>query len=153
MSNQLLQPGTQAPQIAVQDQDGNDVSVKDLAGKKAVIFIYPKDNTPTCTIEACNLRDNYASFQAKGYTVIGLSPDSPRKHTNFINKFDLPYPLWADKDHALIDAFGAWGEKNTFGKAYMGVIRSTFILDENGTIVETIEKVKAKEHTAQILRS
>lgn len=147
----LLPVGTKAPIVIVQDQHGEDVSVEDLKGSKAVLFIYPKDNTPTCTVEACNLRDNYSALQAAGYTVIGISPDSPRKHVNFINKFELPFPLWADKEHRLIEAFGAWGEKKMYGKTYMGVMRSTFVLNEDGIITEVIDKVKAKEHAAQVL--
>ena len=152
MSNTLLQEGSPAPTVSVLDQDGNEVSLENLRGKKVAMFIYPKDGTPTCTNEACNLRDNHAALQAAGYTVIGLSPDSPRKHTNFIKKHELPFPLWADQEHELIEAFGAWGEKQMYGKKYMGVFRSTFLIDEAGTISKVIGKVKAKEHADQILQ-
>jgi peroxiredoxin Q/BCP len=147
----LLPVSSEAPAITVKDQDGNDVSFADLKGQKVALFIYPKDGTPTCTNEACNLRDNHVALQNAGYTVIGLSPDSPRKHQNFIKKHELPFSLWSDQEHTLIEAFGAWGEKQMYGKKYMGVFRSTFIIDENGVIAEVIAKVKAKEHAAQIL--
>lgn len=150
MSN-LLTAGTQAPGIVVKDQDGNDVSFEGLKGKKVALFIYPKDGTPTCTVEACNLRDNHEALQKAGYTVIGLSPDSPRKHQNFIKKHELPFSLWSDQEHELIEAFGAWGEKKMYGKTYMGVFRSTFIINEEGVIEEVIAKVKAKEHATQIM--
>ncbi|MEZ4684894.1 MAG: thioredoxin-dependent thiol peroxidase [Bacteroidia bacterium] len=152
MSN-FLSAGTKAPVISVQDQDGNDVSLADLKGKKVALFLYPQDGTPTCTTEACNLRDNHKALHKAGYTVIGLSPDSPRKHRNFIKKYELPFPLWSDPEHRLIEAFGAWGEKQMFGNKYMGVFRSTFIIDEKGVVEEVIEKVKAKEHAEQIVGS
>lgn len=152
MATTFLQAGTMAPDITVQDQDGSDVSLQDFQGKQPVVlFIYPKDGTPTCTVEACNLRDNYSALQDAGYAVIGISPDSVRKHQNFIAKQSLPFPLWADTEHQLIEAFGAWGEKKMYGKTYMGVMRSTFIINKEGEISHVIEKVKAKEHTQQIL--
>lgn len=146
-----LKAGDKAPDIEVQDQRGKPVKLSDFAGKKVVLFFYPQDNTPTCTVEACNLRDNYKTLKARGYVVLGVSPDSVKKHTNFINKFKLPYPLLADVDRKLIEAFGVWGPKETFGRKYMGVYRTTFIINEKGVIERVIDEVKSKEHAEQIL--
>lgn len=146
-----LKVGDRAPEFNIKNQRGEDVQLSDFKGKKVVLYFYPKDNTPTCTEQACNLRDNYKALMNAGYVVLGISPDSVRKHQNFIKKFDLPFDLLADVDKEMVEAYGVWGEKQMFGRKYMGVIRTTFIIDENGVIEEIVDKVKAKEHTEQIL--
>ena len=146
-----LQIGDKAPDFTSVDQDGKSISLNDFKGKKIVLYFYPKDNTPGCTEQACNLRDNYALFKTKGYTILGVSVDSVKKHQNFIKKFDLPFPLIADTDMKLVNDYGVWAEKSMYGKKFMGIIRTTFVIDENGIITDIIEKVKTKEHTAQIL--
>ena len=146
-----LKPGDKAPDFAVSDQNGNNVQLSDFTGKKVVLYFYPQDNTPTCTMEACNLRDNYSQLKAKGYEVLGVSPDSAKKHTNFIKKFSLPFTLLADTDNKIIENYGLWAEKQMYGKKYMGVLRTTFIIDEKGVIERIISDVKSKEHADQIL--
>jgi peroxiredoxin Q/BCP len=146
-----LKPGDKAPAFSSVDQDGKTVKLSDFLGQKVVLFFYPKDNTPTCTVEACNLRDNYAALQAKGYQVLGVSPDSSASHQKFIAKFDLPYRLLADTEKAILEAYGVWGKKIFMGKEVIGVLRTTFIIDEQGVIEEIIDKVKSKEHAEQIL--
>jgi peroxiredoxin Q/BCP len=146
-----LKAGDNAPQFEAKDQDGNTVKLSDYSGKKLVLFFYPKASTPGCTAEACNLSDNYQSFLAKGYDVLGVSADSAKRQTNFKNKYELPYPLLADEDKAVIEAFGVWGPKKFMGKEYDGIHRTTFVIDENGVIEEVIAKVKTKAHAEQIL--
>lgn len=146
-----LQKGDKAPQFEAKDQDGNTIKLADYSGKKLVLFFYPKASTPGCTAEACNLSDNYQSFLAKGYDVLGVSADSAKRQSNFKNKYEFPYPLLADEDKAVIEAFGVWGPKKFMGKEYDGIHRTTFIIDENGVIEEVISKVKTKAHTEQIL--
>ena len=146
-----LKIGDKAPDFKATIEDGSTVELSDYKGKKLVLFFYPKDNTPTCTVEACNLRDNYADLTKKGYAVLGVSPDSEKKHVNFISKFDLPYSLIADTDQKVMNDYGVWGRKKFMGKEYDGVHRTTFVIDENGVIENIITKVKAKEHTDQIL--
>ncbi|MBI1307255.1 MAG: thioredoxin-dependent thiol peroxidase [Bacteroidetes bacterium] len=143
--------GVKIPKFSTVDQNENPVTSEDLIGQKTVIYFYPKDNTPTCTEEACNLRDNYHRFLSEGYKVYGVSPDSAKKHQNFIKKFDLPFDLLVDTDLKLAKAFGVWGEKMLYGRKYMGILRTTFVINEKGKIAEVIEKVKAKEHSEQIL--
>lgn len=145
------QAGEIAPQLSGIDQNGNPISLSDFKGQKIVLFFYPKDNTPTCTVEACNLRDNYGLWQQKGFQVIGVSGDSPASHQKFIQKFDLPFPLVADTDHSWTKAFGVWGNKILFGKEYEGILRTSFLIDENGIILHRIGKVKSKSHTEQLL--
>ncbi len=145
-----LKAGDLAPAFEANDQNGNSVSLESLRGKKIILFFYPKDNTPGCTAEACNLRDNYADLKEKGFEVIGVSPDSEASHQKFITKFDLPYTLLVDSEKKILNDYGAWGEKKMYGKTYMGVLRSTFIIDSDGKIEKIIEKVKTKEHTKQI---
>jgi peroxiredoxin Q/BCP len=146
-----LQKGDKAPQFEAKDQDGNTIKLADYSGKKLVLFFYPKASTPGCTAEACNLSDNYQSFLTKGYDVLGVSADSAKRQSNFKNKYEFPYPLLADEDKAVIEAFGVWGPKKFMGKEYDGIHRTTFIIDENGVIEEVISKVKTKAHAEQIL--
>ena len=147
-----LQTGDQAPDFESTDQDGNPIKLSDFKGKKIVLYFYPKDNTPGCTAESCNLRDNYEELQKQGYVVLGVSGDSAKSHKKFIDKYELPFSLIADEDKSVHEAYGTWGEKKMYGKTYMGTMRTTFIIDEQGVVIEVIEKVKTKEHTAQILK-
>ena len=140
------------PDFEVVDQDGNKVSSKDLAGKRTIIYFYPKDNTSGCTAEACNLRDNYDALTAQGYNVIGVSKDSAASHRKFADKYELPFTLLSDTSTQMLQAFGAWGEKKMYGKTVLGTIRRTFIFDENGVLERIIEKVDTKNHASQILQ-
>ena len=146
-----LQPGDKAPNFKGVDENGKAVALKDFKGKKLILFFYPKDNTPTCTVEACNLRDNYKELKKKGFAILGVSPDSEKKHQNFINKFDLPFPLLADTDLETIKAYDVWGPKKFMGKEFDGLHRTTFVISEKGKIEQVIRKVKSKDHAAQIL--
>ena len=146
-----LEAGDKAPEFSVKDQDGNTVKLSDFKGKKLVLFFYPKASTPGCTAEACNLRDNWERFQEKGYAILGVSADTQKRQSNFKNKYEFPFPLLADEDREVIQAYGVWGPKKFMGKEYDGIHRTTFIIDEDGKIEEVIKKVKTKEHTAQIL--
>lgn len=148
----MIKIGDKMPQFEVVDQDGKVVKSQDLLGKKTIIYFYPKDNTSGCTAEACNLRDNYEAMVAKGYNVIGVSKDSSASHRKFAEKYQLPFTLLADTSTEMIQAFGAWGEKSLYGRKYMGTLRQTFIFDENGILVEIIDKVDTKNHAAQILK-
>ena len=147
----MLQEGSQMPAFSGLTHLGNPISDQDYKGKKLVVFFYPRANTPGCTAQACNLSDNYAALQAAGYEILGVSADSVNKQANFATKFSFPYPLLADEDHIAIKAFGVWGPKKFQGRAYEGIIRTTFVIDETGTIVRVINKVKTKDHSAQIL--
>lgn len=140
-----------APAFHGFNEKGEDIALADFKKKKLVLFFYPKDNTPTCTVEACNLRDNYQMFIKKGYTILGISTDSIKKHQNFIKKYKLPFSLIADEDHSICDLYGVWDEKKLFGIKYMGILRTTFVIDEKGKIEKIIEKVTAKTHTAQLI--
>ncbi len=146
-----LRKGSKAPDFSVTNQDGELVSLKDYRGKKLALFFYPKDNTPTCTTQACNLRDNIGLLKKKGIEVIGVSADSEKKHKNFEKKFSLPFPLLADTDQKLVNAYGVWGEKTMFGRNYMGIRRTTFLINEQGKIAHIIDKVNASDHAKQIL--
>lgn len=146
-----LQVGNAAPAFSVKDQDGKTVKLSDFKGQKIVLYFYPKDNTPTCTNQACNLRDNYELLLKKGYKVLGVSVDNEKSHQRFIKKYNLPFPLLADTDHKMVDAYGVWGEKTLFGRTYMGVIRTTFVINKKGIIEEIISKVESSKHTDQIL--
>ena len=139
------------PAFSVADEQGRAVTNNDLTGKKTVIYFYPKDSTPGCTAEACNIRDNYHAFLAKGYQVYGVSKDSQASHVKFKEKYDLPFPLLSDPTTAMLQAFGAWGEKKNYGKVTMGTLRKTFVFDEAGRVVRIIEKVDTKNHSEQIL--
>jgi peroxiredoxin Q/BCP len=147
----MLKIGDKMPDFEVVDQDGNQVSSKDLIGKKTVVYFYPKDNTSGCTAEACSIRDNYESLVAKGYNVIGVSKDSAASHRKFREKYDLPFTLLSDTSTQMLQAFGAWGEKKMYGKTVMGTLRRTFIFDEQGILERIIEKVDTKNHVEQIL--
>ena len=146
-----LKVGDKAPDFTAQDEQGNTISLSDYKGKKLVVFFYPKASTPGCTAEACNLNDNYERFQAQGYEILGVSADSAKRQLNFKNKYGFQYPLLADEDKAVIEAFGVWGPKKFMGKEYDGIHRTTFVIDENGILEDVITKVKTKEHTSQIL--
>ena len=147
----MLKIGDKMPEFEVVDQDGNVVSSKDFIGKKTIVYFYPKDNTPGCTAEACNLRDNYEALKAQGYKVVGVSKDSAASHRKFIDKFDLPFTLLSDKSTQMLQDFGAWGEKKMCGKTCVGTLRRTFIFNEEGVLERIIEKVDTKNHAAQIL--
>tara|TARA_B100001105_G_C22149914_1_gene339706 strand:+ start:180 stop:626 length:447 start_codon:yes stop_codon:yes gene_type:complete len=146
-----LKIGNKAPDFESINQNGDKVKLSDFIGKKVVLYFYPRDNTPGCTAQACNLKDNYNTLQQNGYTILGISKDSPKSHQKFINKFDLPFDLIADEDQSVHMKYGTWIEKSMYGKNYMGTARWTFLIDEKGNIENIIQKVKTKEHTSQIL--
>lgn len=146
-----LQPGDTVPDFRVKDQDGNDVKLSDFKGKKVILYFYPKDNTPGCTDQACNLRDNFTKLSKDGYVILGISSDSERKHQNFIKKFDLPFTLLSDTEKVVHNLFGTWAEKQMFGRKYMGTLRKTFLIDEKGTLQYIISKVNTKTHFDQII--
>lgn len=147
-----LQAGDKVPHFKVMDQDGNPVSDTDFAGKKWVVFFYPKADTPGCTAEACNLRDHYKELQDAGYALLGVSADSQKKQANFRKKYQFPFPLLADEDRVVIEGFGVWGPKKFMGREYDGIYRTTFVIDEQGIISRVIDKVKTDDHAAQILQ-
>jgi thioredoxin-dependent peroxiredoxin len=147
-----LQKGDQAPSFSGVDQDGKTHQLADYAGKKLVVFFYPKANTPGCTAEACDLRDNYARFEAQNYSLLGVSADSAKAQAKFKDKYEFPFPLLADEDKSVIQAFGVWGPKKFMGKEYDGIHRTTFVIDEKGIIEEVITDVKTKVHASQILK-
>ena len=143
--------GNKAPDFESINQNGSKIKLSDFIGKKVVLYFYPRDNTPGCTAQACNLKDNYNTLKQNGYTILGISKDSPKSHQKFINKFDLPFDLIADEDQSVHIKYGTWIEKSMYGKNYMGTARWTFLIDEKGNIENIIQKVKTKEHTSQIL--
>jgi peroxiredoxin Q/BCP len=145
--------GKKAPAFSGRDQNGNKVSLADFKGKTLILYFYPQDNTPTCTVQACNLRDNMTLLSRKGYAIVGVSPDDEASHLKFSGKFDLGFPLIADSERKIIEKYGVWGEKQMYGKKYMGLIRTTFIIDGNGIVAGVIEKPKAKEHAQEILKA
>ncbi|RTL54227.1 MAG: thioredoxin-dependent thiol peroxidase [Sphingobacteriales bacterium] len=145
--------GKKAPALKGVDQNGNPISLNDFKGKKVVLYFYPKDNTPGCTAQACNLRDHYTELLQKGYAVIGVSPDDVKSHKKFEEKFDLPFPLIADTDHSIAEKYGVWGLKKFMGREYMGIQRTTFLIDELGNIAGIIDKPDTKNHTAQVLEA
>lgn len=147
-----LKIGDQAPTFSAPDQTGNLHTLEQYRGKKIVLYFYPKDNTPGCTAEACDLRDNQDLLTAAGYVVLGVSADSVASHQRFVEKQQLPFSLLSDPDKVILQAYDAWGEKKLYGKVYEGILRKTFLIDEQGVITDIIEKVKTKEHTAQILK-
>ena len=146
-----LKPGDTAPDFKGRDQNGNLISLSSFKGKKLIIYFYPKDNTPACTVQACNLRDNYGALKKKGYAIVGISADDEKMHKKFSDKFQLPFPLIADTDKKIIEAYDVWGEKKFMGRIYDGINRTTFIINENGKIEKIILNVKTKSHTEQIL--
>lgn len=146
-----LSEGQKAPAFKGKDQNGKSVSLSQFKGKKLVIYFYPEDDTPTCTTQACNLRDNYGLLKNAGYEIVGISPDEVKKHKKFEDKYDLPFTLIADPEHAIIDAFGVWGEKQLYGRKYMGLHRTTFVLDEKGIIRKIFLKPRSKQHAEEIL--
>ncbi|MEO8403773.1 MAG: thioredoxin-dependent thiol peroxidase [Chitinophagaceae bacterium] len=146
-----LKEGGKAPSFTGTDQNGKKVSLADYKGKKLVLYFYPEDDTPTCTIQACNLRDNYGLLKKNGFEVVGVSPDDEKKHKKFEAKFDLPFTLIADPGHAILDKYGVWGEKQMFGNHYMGVHRTTFVLDEKGVIKKIYPRPKNKAHSEEII--
>lgn len=148
----MIKTGDKAPELNINNQKGENVSLEQLKGKKVVLYFYPKDDTPGCTAEACNLRDNYNALLKQGYVILGVSPDNEKKHQKFIDKYELPFDLLADVDKEVCERYGVWVEKSMYGRKYMGVARTTFIIDEDGKIEEVIEKVKTKEHAGQILK-
>jgi peroxiredoxin Q/BCP len=147
----MLKVGDKVPQFVSKDQDGNSVSLADFKGKKLIVFFYPAANTPGCTAEACNLRDNYADLQANGFHLLGVSADSQKKQASFRDKFEFPFPLLADEDHTVINAFGVWGPKKFMGRDYDGIHRTTFVIDGEGKVSRVIDKVNTKDHAAQLL--
>ncbi len=148
-----LQAGDKAPDFKTNDQDGNEVKLSSFKGKKVVLYFYPKDMTPGCTAQACDLRDNYKALQKAGYEVLGISSDTEKMHQKFIAKEKLPFTLLADPDKVVHEKYGTWVEKSMYGRKYMGTARTTFIIDEKGVIEEVIEKVDTKNHTSQILKT
>lgn len=149
----LPEIGKKAPAFKGVDQNGNPISLKDFKGKKIVLYFYPQDDTPTCTTQACNLRDNYGALLANGMSVIGISPDPVKKHKKFEAKYDLPFPLVADEDHSIAEKFGVWGPKKFMGRDYIGIHRTTFLIDEKGKIKAIIDKVHSKNHSAEVLEA
>ena len=146
-----LTVGDTAPAISAKDQDGNEVKLSDFKGEKVILYFYPKDDTPGCTAQACNLRDNYDLLLTRGYKVLGVSVDDEKSHKKFVNKFNLPFPLLADTDQKIVNDYGVWAMKKNFGHEYMGIVRTTFVIDENGVIEEVVQKVDTQNHTDQIL--
>jgi len=147
----MIKEGDKAPAFKGKDQDGNTVMLEDFKEKKLVLFFYPKDNTPGCTKEACNLRDNYEDLKKAGFKLLGVSIDSDKSHINFISKFDLPFPLLADTEKEIVNEYGVWREKNMYGRKYMGTYRTTFIINEAGIIEKIFKKVDTSNHAAQIM--
>jgi thioredoxin-dependent peroxiredoxin len=147
-----LQAGDKAPTFGGIDQDGKKVSLSDFKGQKVVLYFYPEDDTPTCTVQACNLRDNYALLKKNGFKVIGISPDDVKSHQKFREKFSLPFTLIADPEHKIIDKYGVWGLKKLYGREYMGLFRTTFVIDEKGVITKVFLRPKNKEHAQEIVK-
>lgn len=146
-----LQEGTKAPAFTGKDQDGKKISLSDYKGSRIVLYFYPEDGTPTCTVQACNLRDNYALLRSRGFVILGVSPDEEKKHKKFETRFELPFTLVADPEHNIIDKYGVWGEKQLYGRKYMGLIRTTFLIDEKGIIRKIFNKPKSKQHAEEIV--
>lgn len=151
MATTILRPGNLAPDFVGKDQDGKTINLADYKGKKLILYFYPKDNTSGCTAEACSLRDGYEDLKNLGMEVLGVSPDSEKSHKNFIQKYSLPFRLIADENHEIAEKYGVWGEKKMYGKAYFGILRTTFVINEQGVITHVFNKVDTKEHVKQIL--
>ena len=148
-----LKEGEKAPAFSRKDQNGDKISLADYKGKKLVLYFYPQYNTPTCTEEACNLRDNFSLLKKEGFAILGVSPDDEKSHKKFETKFSLPFTLIADTDHKIIDKYGVWGEKQMFGNKYMGLLRTTFLIDEKGIIRKIFLKPKSKQHSEEIVKA
>lgn len=153
MQKEFLKEGDKAPGFAAKDHAGKEISLKDFSGKKLILYFYPKDDTPGCTAEACNLRDNFSVLREKGFEVVGISPDAERSHNKFIDKYNLPFRLIPDPDKKIINAYHVWGKKKFMGKEYEGVLRTTFVIGETGIIEQVITDVKTKDHANQILEA
>ncbi len=147
----MVEPGSPAPSFALPSGDGATVALSDLRGRQVVLYFYPKDDTPGCTTQACDLRDSWRAIQEAGAVVLGVSPDGPASHAQFARKFQLPFPLLADEDHAVAEAYGAWGQKSMYGRTYMGIIRSTVIIDDEGIVSHVFPRVSPKGHAARVL--
>ena len=147
----MLKEGAKAPAFSLPADDGTTVALADLRGKKVVLYFYPKDDTSGCTTEACEFRDTWTSVRKKGAVVLGVSPDGVKSHGRFKAKYELPFPLLADEDHAVAEAYGVWGEKSMYGRKYFGILRTTFVIDEAGRVAKVFEKVKPKGHAAEVL--
>src|SRR5687767_4807794 len=148
-----LKAGDKAPSFTAKDQEGKKLSLSDFKGQKVVLYFYPEDDTPTCTVQACNFRDNYAVLKQKGFKVIGVSPDDEKSHTKFQSKYQLPFTLVPDPAHKIIDKYGVWGEKLLYGRRYMGLHRTTFLIDEKGIIRKVFLKPRSKQHAEDILKA
>ncbi|HVG40879.1 MAG TPA: thioredoxin-dependent thiol peroxidase [Chitinophagaceae bacterium] len=148
----LLEEGQKAPMFSGIDEKGEKVSLKEFKGQKVVLYFYPQDDTPTCTVQACNLRDHYAELKKEGYKIIGISPDDTKSHQKFKTKYNLPFTLIADVDHKIIDTYGVWGEKSLYGRTYMGLHRTTFIINARGIIEKIIRKPRSKMHSEEIMK-
>ncbi|NML20357.1 thioredoxin-dependent thiol peroxidase [Pseudoflavitalea sp. G-6-1-2] len=149
----ILQEGDKAPAFKGQDQNGNLIALNDFKGQKVILYFYPQDDTPTCTVQACNLRDNFALLKKEGFVVLGVSPDDIAKHKKFETKFGLPFSLIADPEHTIIDKYGVWGEKQLYGRKYMGLHRTTFLIDEKGIIKKVFLRPKNKQHAEEIVKT
>ena len=148
-----LKEGDKAPAFTGKDQNGQKVSLADYKGKKLILYFYPQDNTPTCTVQACNLRDNDALLKKEGFSILGVSPDDEKSHLKFEAKFNLPFPLLADPEHRIIDKYGVWGEKQLYGRKYQGLHRTTFLIDEKGVIISIFLKPRSKTHSEEIMKA
>ena len=146
-----LKVGDKVPEFIAKDQEGNTVKLSDYSGKKLIVFFYPKASTPGCTMEACNLRDNYKELQSQGFSLLGVSADSEKRQSNFRNKYNFPFQLLADEDHKVINTFGVWGPKKFMGREYDGIHRKSFVINEEGVVTKVIDKVKTKDHASQLL--
>jgi peroxiredoxin Q/BCP len=147
----MLKPGSKAPAFSLASDGGGRIALKDFKGRPVVVYFYPKDDTVTCTAEACEFRDNWKVVKATGAVILGVSPDDVASHSKFKRKYKLPFPLLADEDHAVADAYGVWGEKSMYGRKYMGILRTTFVINGKGRIVKIFEKVRSKGHAAAVL--
>jgi peroxiredoxin Q/BCP len=149
----IIKAGEKAPEFNATDEAGNPITISQFKGRKLILFFYPKDDTPGCTAENCNLRDNYADLLARGFAIVGVSPDSAKKHQGFKSKYALPFPLIPDTDQQILKLYGAWGEKQMYGRTYEGVLRTTFVINGEGVVEKVFDKVDTKDHTAQILKA
>jgi len=149
----MIKEGDAAPNFTVKDENGEEVKLSDFRGQKVVLYFYPKDDTPGCTKEACSFRDNFSTLSDGNIKILGVSADNEKSHRKFIAKYDLPFTLLADTDHAIADAYGSYGEKQFMGKTYMGVLRKTFLIDEDGKIKKIFDKVKVEEHADEVLKA